>query len=153
MYMYLYTRTLIWWKINKLLQLVIVGGGPGILPGARSCDRHSDFRFHDSSLFPSPSLLLSPLFSLPSSSLSLFLFYSFRLHYENSASVAAKPMSLRFYISRPFSLLSSANTTKTAPVSPLSWCHCDFRFDDSSLSRRRKGGRLLLKSPSLRSRF
>jgi len=81
-----------------------------------------DFRFHDSSL------------SLPP--LPLFLFNSFRQRYENSAGVAAKPMSRRFWISRfeslSFSLPSSlspllspllpffflilfANTTKTAP--------------------------------------
>ena len=63
---------------------------------------HSNCRFHDSSLSSSPSPLLSPLFSLPSS---------------------------------PFSFYTTfANTTETAPVLLLNQCHCDFRFHDSSLS-------------------
>jgi len=47
-----------------------------------------DFRFHDSSLASSPSPLLSRPFP--------FFPYSFRQHYENSASVSATPMSCDF---------------------------------------------------------
>jgi len=53
--------------------------------------------------------------------------------------IVRRPISV-FFRSLPSSLFSYflfllfANTTKRALVSPLNWCHCDFRFHDWSLS-------------------
>ena len=78
--------------------------------------------------------------------LTLFLFSSFRQHYENSDVVGATLMSQRIQISwlesLSFSLPSSlspfpffflvlfGNTSKTATMLVLHWCHGEFRFHD-----------------------